>query len=149
MVEGTAFETRQGLTPLRGSNPLASAGLLINNFIMSKSVFWVLIVLIVILSIGTGVYGYLKWQKTPDQTPAPEIFTFVDATRQKSVTAQFLTDSMILKSADLGEVELPRAISGSGARYANSDESLVFWNKGDNATIYQKEQVIFEGSVAK
>jgi membrane-bound inhibitor of C-type lysozyme len=26
-------------------------------------------------------------------------------------------------------------LSGSGARYANSDETFVFWNKGDTAFI--------------
>jgi membrane-bound inhibitor of C-type lysozyme len=26
-------------------------------------------------------------------------------------------------------------LSGSGARYANKDESFVFWNKGDTAFI--------------
>lgn len=30
---------------------------------------------------------------------------------------------------------LPQTISASGARYANSDESVVFWNKGDTAFI--------------
>jgi membrane-bound inhibitor of C-type lysozyme len=28
---------------------------------------------------------------------------------------------------------LPQTISASGARYANDDESVVFWNKGDTA----------------
>ena len=30
---------------------------------------------------------------------------------------------------------LPQARSASGARYANADESFVFWNKGDTAFI--------------
>ena len=32
---------------------------------------------------------------------------------------------------------LPQTISASGARYANRDESFVFWNKGDMAFIQQ------------
>jgi membrane-bound inhibitor of C-type lysozyme len=32
-------------------------------------------------------------------------------------------------------MELPQVISGSGARYANADESFVFWNKGDTAFV--------------
>lgn len=32
-------------------------------------------------------------------------------------------------------VYLPQTISASGARYANNDESFVFWNKGDTAFI--------------
>jgi len=33
------------------------------------------------------------------------------------------------------QMYLPRAISASGARYSTNDESFVFWNKGDTATI--------------
>lgn len=32
---------------------------------------------------------------------------------------------------------LPHAMSADGARYANSDESLVFWNVGDSVMIEQ------------
>jgi len=37
--------------------------------------------------------------------------------------------------------ELLQTISASGARYATKDESLVFWNKGDEATIYENGEV--------
>lgn len=30
-------------------------------------------------------------------------------------------------------LSLPQTLSGSGVRYANADESLVFWSKGDGA----------------
>ncbi len=46
------------------------------------------------------------------------------------------------------EVTLPQAISASGARYANEDESLVFWNKGEDVTIYENDTIIFEGSAS-
>lgn len=32
-------------------------------------------------------------------------------------------------------VTLKQTVSADGARYANADESLVFWNKGDQALI--------------
>jgi membrane-bound inhibitor of C-type lysozyme len=31
------------------------------------------------------------------------------------------------------QLTLPQVLSGSGARYANADESIVFWNKGRTA----------------
>ncbi|MCX6702673.1 MAG: MliC family protein [Candidatus Wolfebacteria bacterium] len=37
--------------------------------------------------------------------------------------------------SDGRKMSVPRAISASGARYANADESFVFWNKGDTAFI--------------
>jgi len=32
---------------------------------------------------------------------------------------------------------LPQTISASGARYANDDESFIFWNKGDGVLIFE------------
>ena len=31
------------------------------------------------------------------------------------------------------KLSLPQTLSGSGIRYANADESIVFWSKGDGA----------------
>ncbi len=40
-----------------------------------------------------------------------------------------------------GVMTLPRATSADGARYANADESTIFWNKGDEATIENEGSV--------
>jgi membrane-bound inhibitor of C-type lysozyme len=48
-----------------------------------------------------------------------------------------------------GEVTLPRAISASGARYANEDESIVFWNKGDEAMVQVNGDIVYQGCVAQ
>lgn len=53
----------------------------------------------------------------------------------KSVGATFYADKVDLKLSDGRSMTVPQAISGSGARYANKDESFVFWNKGDTAFI--------------
>lgn len=34
--------------------------------------------------------------------------------------------------------DLPQTISASGARYANEDESFIFWNKGDSVMILEE-----------
>lgn len=39
--------------------------------------------------------------------------------------------------SDGRDFELPQTISASGARYANEDESLIFWNKGDSVMIFE------------
>jgi membrane-bound inhibitor of C-type lysozyme len=49
------------------------------------------------------------------------------------------TDTLILK----------HVVSGSGARYANKDESFVFWNKGNTAFITEKDVVTFANCVTK
>jgi len=52
-----------------------------------------------------------------------------------SIDAAFYTDKVDLTLSDGRSLELPQVISGSGARYANADESFVFWNKGDTAFV--------------
>lgn len=45
------------------------------------------------------------------------------------------TGKVFLKLSDGRAMTLPQTISASGARYANTDESIVFWNKGNTAFI--------------
>lgn len=42
---------------------------------------------------------------------------------------------------------LPQTISASGARYANDDESFVFWNKGDTAFVEEGGVITFKDCV--
>lgn len=46
-----------------------------------------------------------------------------------------------------GTVTLPQTISGSGARY--SDDTITFWNKGDEAMVEVNGEIIFEGCIAQ
>ena len=53
----------------------------------------------------------------------------------KSIEATFYASSVGLKLSDGRSLTVPQAMSGSGARYANKDETFVFWNKGDTAFV--------------
>src|SRR6185437_11782441 len=53
----------------------------------------------------------------------------------KTVSPTFYSNSVELKLSDGRRLKVPQTLSGSGARYANSDETFVFWNKGDTAFI--------------
>ncbi len=57
---------------------------------------------------------------------------------KKAIGANFHKKGVILNLSDGRNLTLPQTISASGARYANSDESFVFWNKGDTAFIDEK-----------
>ncbi len=63
----------------------------------------------------------------------------------KSIKAEFdnADDKVNLTLSDGRTWTLPRAMSGSGARYANADESQVFWNKGDTAFIEENGQTTY------
>jgi membrane-bound inhibitor of C-type lysozyme len=51
----------------------------------------------------------------------------------KTVRAVYYADRVDLALSDGRSMSLPQTMSGSGIRYANSDESFVFWSKGDTA----------------
>lgn len=53
----------------------------------------------------------------------------------KSIDAIFYVNSVSLKLSDGRSLIVPQAMSASGARYANKDETFVFWNKGDTAFV--------------
>jgi membrane-bound inhibitor of C-type lysozyme len=56
----------------------------------------------------------------------------------RSITATFRPESDAYVDVVLSDgrsVRLPRAMSASGARYATSDEGMVFWNKGNTAFV--------------
>jgi membrane-bound inhibitor of C-type lysozyme len=53
----------------------------------------------------------------------------------KSIEASFFSDKVALKLSDGRTMTLPQAMAASGARYANKDETFVFWNKGNTAFV--------------
>jgi membrane-bound inhibitor of C-type lysozyme len=63
----------------------------------------------------------------------------------KSIAAEFGRESVFLSLSDGRRMELPRTVSGSGARYADADESVVFWNKGDGAFLQERGRTTYDG----
>ncbi len=53
----------------------------------------------------------------------------------KSIHADFYKNFVYIQTGVWKDVYLPQTISASGARYATSDESIVFWNKGNTAFV--------------
>jgi membrane-bound inhibitor of C-type lysozyme len=58
---------------------------------------------------------------------------------------------VVLTLADGKKLNLPQTLSGSGIRYANADESFVFWSKGDTAFVEEgpKQMQSYSGCVGK
>jgi membrane-bound inhibitor of C-type lysozyme len=68
----------------------------------------------------------------------------------KTIEARFINGAQSrveLTLSDRRTLKLPQAMSGSGARYANADESIVFWNKGNTAFIDEKGTTTYAGCV--
>lgn len=65
----------------------------------------------------------------------------------KLIEARFRKESVELALSDGRNIDLSQVISASGARYANDDESIVFWNKGNTAFMLEDDQKTYTGCV--
>lgn len=52
---------------------------------------------------------------------------------KKTIHAVYFSDKVIIELSDGRAMQLPQTISASGIRYANKDETYVFWSKGPTA----------------
>ena len=120
---------------------------------MKKNIILLAIVLLLLLAL---VY-YLSFiqQKNPAPliTNNSQTATVVEGIKAtfncpdgKSIEAEFVNqgDSYVnLVLSDGRTMKLAQAVSADGARYANQDESFVFWNKGDNAFILENDNTTY------
>ena len=53
----------------------------------------------------------------------------------KTIDAAYYSDRVQIKLSDGRDLTLPQAQAASGIRYANADESVVFWSKGEGAFV--------------
>lgn len=115
----------------------------------------------IVIIIGIGIIGFVLYALlTPFENEADiysslgqsesqdlpmQIFESLDG---EQVSVIFSTETaIIINHEDDSSISLNRAVSGSGARYVNKDESIVLWNKGDDITLYKNDEVTFEGSL--
>ena len=73
--------------------------------------------------------------------------SFVYVTEGHTSFSVYLSDDTahILLILNGARHELERTISASGARYANKDESIVFWSKGSRAFIEVDGEIVLRG----
>lgn len=85
----------------------------------------------------------------PEEPTAQSIIeaTFVcpDGTRINAVFDNAADTVTITLSDEM--LTLPRAVSGSGARY--SDDTTTFWNQGDEALVEVNGEIVYQGCVAQ
>lgn len=65
----------------------------------------------------------------------------------KTIDATFFTDYADIKLSDSRNLKLNIATSASGARYANENETIVFWNKGNTAFMEESGKTTFEDCI--
>ena len=110
--------------------------------------------IIFVISFVSGIYLGQLFQNifsNKEAVVAPEkvITAMFYCDYDKTISAEFTEGMVSLILIDERELTLPQTISGSGARYANEDESIIFWNKGDTAFIQEGELYTYENCTTK
>jgi membrane-bound inhibitor of C-type lysozyme len=107
----------------------------------NRNILTAVIVIVAALIIGIGLYKINQPTYTltdvslpPLPTPSPIMATF-NCAGGKSIQATFAGNNVSLVLSDGRKLSLPHAISADGARYANKNETFVFWNVGNTAFI--------------
>jgi membrane-bound inhibitor of C-type lysozyme len=116
-----------------------------------RNFFKLIVATVVIIAAIAGVF---LWGK-PSGNPVPAAGTVKADTNvavfvcddSKSIKATFYPSNdthVDLHLSDGRILAVPHAISASGARYANADESFVFWNKGDTAFVTENGTTTYQ-----
>jgi membrane-bound inhibitor of C-type lysozyme len=114
-----------------------------------------LLLLIVIMAVCAGIFAY--YQKYVQKITAIPAVSNVDnkiinsvtfnCAQNKNIKSVFYKDKVDLVLSDGRKMSLPQVLSGSGARYANFDESFVFWNKGDTAFVNEGKETTYKDCI--
>lgn len=75
------------------------------------------------------------WSSAPAAADEPISEVKYSCADDKAIAAIYYADKVDLDLSDGRTISLPQAMSGSGIRYANADESFVFWSKGKTAFV--------------
>ena len=86
---------------------------------------------IIVLVIG----GFLVWQYLQGKSPIPISSVSYTCNEGKIIQANFYAGKVSLNLSDGRKFTLPQVMAASGIRYANQDESFVFWSKGNTAFV--------------
>lgn len=93
-------------------------------------------VVLFLLVFGVGFYIGTRYEFSK----IPEVVEY-SCSDKKAVGVQYYKDKVHVGLSDGREYTLPQAVSASGARYANENESIVLWNKG-NGVFFQEGSLI-------
>jgi membrane-bound inhibitor of C-type lysozyme len=86
----------------------------------------------------------------PILTPAPINNISYSCAGNKTIKALYYGGDKVELSLEDGRTfNLETAISASGARYTNDDESFVFWSKGSTAFVTEKGKTTFSDCVSQ
>lgn len=98
----------------------------------------------IVVAIVVAFLIFLYRQQSLIPGSAPEKFICSDG---KFIDASFQNDIASLTFSDDRVMDLPKVVSTDGIRYANDDESIVFWKKDNGAFILENGTKTFNNCV--
>lgn len=127
---------------------------------MKKNFIFISLTIIVLVILGI-------WYINNKDVFSPQALTFISEVNyicddSKTIKASFYegkyipvepgeppipTGSVEIILSDGKSFNLPQTISASGVRYANNDESLIFWSKGDSAFILENNEETYANCI--
>lgn len=115
----------------------------------------------ILIIIGIGIIGFVLYALMQPDTLGTSVFnsdgekvekemiipaTYTNAAGE-SVNVEYNNENNTAVVVRNGEkLVLNHVISASGARYANEDESYVAWNKGNEITLFENDEIVFTGN---
>lgn len=117
---------------------------MVKKQINKRRVFIVLLGIITVFAIYLVIRGdkpiTTDSASSISQAPDEKITAEFTCSNSESIKAEFVNGEnsyVNLSLSDGRTLTLSSAVSADGARYANTDESIVFWNVGDTATLQE------------
>jgi membrane-bound inhibitor of C-type lysozyme len=88
------------------------------------------------------------WEEKCEVGTLAKTYIYTDFTSKKTATVAMAADgkSVVLNYENIKNLILNSVISASGARYANQDESIVFWNKGDDGMVFINDKMVLNSA---
>ena len=119
-------------------------------------------ILLLIILIGAGIWYFSD--KEGGETELPYLINKIEyiCKDDKTIEASYFEGELIpvepgemltpagqvkVVLSDGRELELPQTISASGVRYANDDESIIFWSKGNGAFLLENDEETYSGCI--
>ena len=115
---------------------------------MKKTLFIVIITMLVSTGISCQNQKSLTKNNGAEKATGRTIYSVTfSCAGNKTIQALFFEGKVELTLSYGRHMLLLQAISASGARYANPDESFVFWNKGNTAFIEESHKTTFKDCI--
>ncbi len=94
---------------------------------------------------ATASFASTDQAKPADKASDAVQYTCADG---KAISAKYSKSAVTLVLNDKRKLKLNQSVSGSGTRYTNKDETLVFWSKGNSARLEEKGDSTFNECTA-